>query len=663
MVTTSTKHRLALGSLALLLAAGVSACGRSGSGDDTTTTRAAALTGPTTFVIPLPPKVGISTVAVAANDTLLIDDWASVSTAAGAAATIANMGTNQTNLGVTSHVGNVWSVGPVTLRDRAVVTGFVRTQGSVTRGSNTVVTGAVVSNTLLTPPDTVSWTVTFPPSNGGNVVLQPSQNRTLVPGSYGTVSIASRAKLTLSSGTYFFQSFDLEPTAALTLNDANGPIVLYVANSIIFRGVAADARNDASNILIGFAGTASVAIEAPFDGTLVAPNASVTVGSMSHKGAFFAKHLELYPDAVVVQHTFAALPPGGCTGAADGVACDDQNLCTTGDRCKAGVCTGTAVTCAATDVCHQSFCDSSTGACMVAAADGRKCDDGNPTTANDICVAGVCAPALPSSLKCGTMAVYENELRTNPTFAANRVAAEQSVRLQTERILADPASNQRTGVIVIPVVVHVVYNTDAQNIPDSQVQSQIDVLNRDYRRLNTDASSVPAEFAGVAGDARIQFQLAARDPGCASTSGITRTKTSTTAFDGFNSDAIKSAATGGADPWPAASYLNIWVGPLLTGQLGRGTFPGEPAATDGVIIEVTAFGTTGTLQSSFNLGRSATHEVGHYLNLYHTFQGGCSGNTAATCLGAGDSRLRHVRRGERDVRLPGNTKHLHRQSH
>jgi hypothetical protein len=80
---------------------------------------------------------------------------------------------------------------------------------------------------------------------------------------------------------------------------------------------------------------------------------------------------------------------------------------------------------------------------------------------------------------------------------------------------------------------------------------------------------------------------------------------------------VKSAATGGADAWPSDRYLNIWVCPLAGGLLGYAQFPGGPAATDGVVIRHSAFGTTGTATAPFDLGRTTTHEIGHWVNLRH----------------------------------------------
>ena len=145
--------------------------------------------------------------------------------------------------------------------------------------------------------------------------------------------------------------------------------------------------------------------------------------------------------------------------------------------------------------------------------------------------------------------------------------------------------------------------------------------------MNGDIGTVPTPFAPLADDARLEFELATTDPDGNPTNGITRTKTNKDSFD--SDDFVKSSAGGGADPWPSDRYLNIWVCPRSGGLLGYAQFPGGPAATDGVVILHSAFGTTGTATAPFNLGRTTTHEVGHWLNLRHIW-----GDVGTGCFGS-----------------------------
>ncbi len=230
---------------------------------------------------------------------------------------------------------------------------------------------------------------------------------------------------------------------------------------------------------------------------------------------------------------------------------------------------------------------------------------------------------LPTRRTCGTMQVHERLLRTDPAYEAARNQSETQAWRYANRMLA----GARTGVTVIPVVVHVVYKTATQNISDAQIQSQIDVLNRDFRKTNPDVNSTPAVFKPLCADARIEFELAKKDPQGNATAGITRKQTTVTTFT--DDDKVKSSATGGTDAWPADKYLNIWVCPLGGGLLGYAQFPGGSAATDGVVIVHSGFGTSGTAAAPFALGRTASHEIGHWLNLRHIWGddgNGCSGD-------------------------------------
>ena len=226
----------------------------------------------------------------------------------------------------------------------------------------------------------------------------------------------------------------------------------------------------------------------------------------------------------------------------------------------------------------------------------------------------------PITRKCGTPEVH-HRLLESPLYQARSLQLEG----YTAKFVNSVGSLRVAGPLRIPVVVHVVYSSDDQNISDAQIRSQIDVLNADYTAANADRSQVPDVWTSVVGDAQLEFALASADPSGNPTDGITRTRTTLTSFT--TDDAVKSAATGGADPWPSAHYLNIWVCKLGGGLLGYAQFPGGPEATDGLVILSTAFGTTGTAAPPFNLGRTAVHEAGHWLNLIHIWGDviGCTG--------------------------------------
>lgn len=218
---------------------------------------------------------------------------------------------------------------------------------------------------------------------------------------------------------------------------------------------------------------------------------------------------------------------------------------------------------------------------------------------------------------CGTMDYMKNQMEEDPEIINRR--AEIEAKLQGNR---SSSSRSNNSVITIPTVVHIVYNEASENISDAQILSQIAVLNQDFRRLNADATNTPADFLPVAADIEIEFCLATLDPNGNPTTGITRTVTDQLSF-GAN-DLIKTNQTGGKDAWDTRSYLNIWVSDLGL-LLGYAQLPGGNISTDGIVIDHRSFGTVGTVVPPFHLGRTTTHEVGHWLNLFHIWgDGACS---------------------------------------
>jgi hypothetical protein len=199
------------------------------------------------------------------------------------------------------------------------------------------------------------------------------------------------------------------------------------------------------------------------------------------------------------------------------------------------------------------------------------------------------------------MAAHMLLLEQHPGFRASqmRLEGETDRRRQTAQRVGKPK------ILTIKTVVNVIYNTDEQNVAMKQINSQIAALNKDFRATNTDRTQTPAAWKGLVTDSRIRFKLVK----------VTRTRTSKASFS--HDDGAKRGSGGGIAPFDPKSHLNVWVCALGGGLLGYAQFPGGPLATDGVVINYRAFGTTGTAQAPFNKGRTATHEVGHYLNLRH----------------------------------------------
>lgn len=233
------------------------------------------------------------------------------------------------------------------------------------------------------------------------------------------------------------------------------------------------------------------------------------------------------------------------------------------------------------------------------------------------CCLLILLPQAGAQRACGAYPFLLEASRTDPSLANPIVPRLSSIQTNSD-------SPQEQPIIRIPVVVHVLFSNDQQNISEAQIRSQIDVLNKDFRKLNADTVFIPAAFRSRSADCRIEFQLASADPAGRATKGIVRKATSVRAF-GMD-ESIKSTIRGGSDPWDAASYLNIWVAPLTRGLVGFASPPGIRKDLDGVVIAFNAFGTTGTVYAPYNKGRTATHEIGHWLGLRHIWGDADCGN-------------------------------------
>lgn len=200
---------------------------------------------------------------------------------------------------------------------------------------------------------------------------------------------------------------------------------------------------------------------------------------------------------------------------------------------------------------------------------------------------------------CASHDVLMNKLSEDPKLAIKM----NEIESFTQEVLRE--GRLVNGQIEIPVVVNVLYKTTAENISLAQIQSQIDVLNKDFNATNTDFNNVPSIFSGVKANVGISFVLDA----------VVRKKTSKTSWR--TDDSMKKSSRGGINPTSPTTKLNLWVCNLSGGILGYAQFPGGSSATDGVVIDNNAMGTTGSASAPFNLGRTGTHEVGHWMNLRH----------------------------------------------
>lgn len=233
--------------------------------------------------------------------------------------------------------------------------------------------------------------------------------------------------------------------------------------------------------------------------------------------------------------------------------------------------------------------------------------------------------AMAQEDRCAVIPYHNLLKKTDPGFEQRK--AEMEVLIQN-RIDKNRSNYKKTkDIIYIPVVVHILYNNEVQNVPDEQVYGQIWAMSLDFRKRNFDTVNTPDIFKPLAADCGIEFCLAQRTPDNQTTNGIVRVYTDKTEFQLDNS--MKSSLKGGSSPWDPDSYLNLWVCNIAGNYLGYAQYPGGTDSTDGVVIDYKAFGFCANLSPHYNLGRTATHEVGHYFDLYHIWGddfGSCDGS-------------------------------------
>ncbi|MDQ3551702.1 MAG: M43 family zinc metalloprotease, partial [Bacteroidota bacterium] len=247
-----------------------------------------------------------------------------------------------------------------------------------------------------------------------------------------------------------------------------------------------------------------------------------------------------------------------------------------------------------------------------------------------LCIVSAGAQTAPTKLiRCGTMEMYEDVFRTNAKF--RQQFFENQILLS--RSGANTANNQQFINDTIAVVIHVIGSAAMQaEVTDAVLQSQIDVLNEDYQGKNADSVRIPAAFKNVYGKSNIVFMLAAQNQYGEPASGIERRTNDVTYTSSIFNNA-KLTSMGGMDAWDPNQFLNIWVVSFgTTGLLGISIFPGDPSPLHmhGFVSDYRSFGRGASyLYPKYNMGRTTTHELGHFFNLRHIWgdnNGDCFSN-------------------------------------
>jgi RHS repeat-associated protein len=364
--------------------------------------------------------------------------------------------TSRTNLGVAVQVQDVYTEAlGIDLRNNAHVHGTLETAADLGTQAGAAVDGSTLQNTSLQPLQSIDWTVSFPNANRGNCSLEPGNVEVIDPGSYGNLAVKSGSHLKIRSGTYYFNSLSFEPQAVLDIDNAAGPVFIYIRGTFAFSGTVAETNPAHLNFVFGVAGTATIAIQTAFRGVLVAPHATVSLATDSnvgHVGAFFANALIAQPNTAIhlrplsptefcaatdACSSFCPCADPGCTtfgGCADPCTANPLSPQCLALHCSNGVRDGTETDvdcgggcapcttghdCSADADCASGLaCGENNGACFGQARSKKVC--WQAACANDPNATGCGAPDSPCGQNCACVNGCDPASATN-TCAAGEV--------------------------------------------------------------------------------------------------------------------------------------------------------------------------------------------------------------------------------------------------
>lgn len=198
----------------------------------------------------------------------------------------------------------------------------------------------------------------------------------------------------------------------------------------------------------------------------------------------------------------------------------------------------------------------------------------------------------------------------NPTLRVNRASLDQFTQEHAGRIDIQPVS--------LPLVFHILNKQSGEPLVSySDVELQLNALNRDFNKEDY-SERHPADtregFSAVAADMEIQFCLAKLSGDLANQDPVHYVNTPRNSWPVDHS--VQLPDSGGVAPWEPEHYINVWVVDLEDGGSGFAQFPGGPSATDGIVIDYRFFGIGGDTYSEYNQGKTLTHLMGNYLNLF-----------------------------------------------
>jgi len=222
---------------------------------------------------------------------------------------------------------------------------------------------------------------------------------------------------------------------------------------------------------------------------------------------------------------------------------------------------------------------------------------------------------------CGTSEAVQQALQEYPELLQNQ----EELNRFTRAFEAAHKDKALDSTITIPVVFHVFHTYGGERISEAQIRDCIRVMNEDYQNLNADSSQVSSLFQPLIGRPQMRFRLARKDPNGRCTEGINYIESSLHTQGGEN---LKSVVS-----WDTRKYLNIWVcSNVASGAAAYSYYPGTAPGqnNEGVVSRSDYVGSIGSSQSGYR-ARTMTHEVGHYLNLPHTWGSSNTPGAASNC--------------------------------